>query len=106
MFNYKSVSAVKDKFGIDKFTFYKYLMSGVSPIVSIVASRSGILIALDISFAGIGADGPNFDKYPFYKTITDIGAVSFRMMLPILSGFIAVAIANKPGLAPGLFWGV
>nr|WP_240326134.1 hypothetical protein [Borrelia miyamotoi] len=77
-------------------------MSGVSPIVLIVAS-SGILIALDIFFAGIGVDGSNFDKYPFYKTITDIGAMSFSMMLPILSGFIAVAIANKLGLAPGLF---
>ncbi|BCR21012.1 hypothetical protein BmIO_00402 [Borrelia miyamotoi] len=81
------------------------------PIFSIVAS-SGILITLGISFAGIGSNGPNFDKYPFCKTITDIGAVSFSMVLSIFSGFIAMAIANKPRLlspgllAIGLFWGV
>ncbi|AHH10577.1 PTS sugar transporter subunit IIA [Borrelia coriaceae] len=103
--NYKNVHAIKGKFGHHKSGFYKYLMSGVSPMIPIVAS-GGILIALGISFAGIGSDGPNFDEYPFYKTITDIGVVSFSMMLPILSGFIAMAIADKPGLAPGLVGGV
>ncbi|APR65286.1 PTS fructose-like transporter subunit EIIC [Borrelia anserina Es] len=80
-------------------------MSGVSPMIPIVAS-GGILIALGISFAGVGSDGPNFNDYPFYKTITDIGGVAFGMMLPVLSGFIAMAIADKPGLAPGLVGGV
>ncbi|BCR21836.1 fructose-specific PTS transporter subunit EIIC [Borrelia sp. HM] len=105
IFNHKNLNSIQDKSGITKYNFYKYLMSGVSPIVPIVAS-GGILIAIGISLAGIGSDGPNFNKYPFYKTITDIGAVSFDMMLPILSGFIAMAIADKPGLAPGLVGGV
>ncbi|UPA17897.1 fructose-specific PTS transporter subunit EIIC [Borrelia puertoricensis] len=103
--NYKNVHSLKDKFGSSRTGFYKYLMSGVSPMIPIVAS-GGILIAFGISLAGIGSDGPNFDKYPFYKTITDIGGVAFGMMLPILSGFIAMAIADKPGLAPGLVGGV
>ncbi|AAX16916.1 fructose-specific PTS transporter subunit EIIC [Borrelia hermsii] len=103
--HYKNIHTLKDKSGKGKSGFYKYLMSGVSPMVPIVAS-GGILIALGISFAGIGSDGPNFDEYPFYKTITDIGAVAFGMMLPVLSGFIAMAIADKPGLAPGLVGGV
>ncbi|AHH05007.1 hypothetical protein BmHG_00410 [Borrelia miyamotoi] len=61
-------------------------MSGVSPIVPIVAS-GGILIALGISFSGVGADGLNFDKYPFYKKIIDIGAVSFSMIVANTFGF-------------------
>ncbi|WP_445435971.1 fructose-specific PTS transporter subunit EIIC [Candidatus Borreliella tachyglossi] len=106
IFNYKNVNAnFKDTPKKSKSTLYKYLMSGVSPMIPIVAS-GGILIALGISLAGVGPDGPNFVEYPFYKTITDIGAVAFGMMLPILAGFIAMAIADKPGLAPGLVGGV
>ena len=106
IFNYKNMNpSLKDTTKKSKSGFYKYLMSGVSPMIPIVAS-GGILIALGISLAGIGSDGPNFAEYPFYKTITDIGAVAFGMMLPILAGFIAMAIADKPGLAPGLVGGV
>ncbi|AYE36277.1 PTS fructose transporter subunit IIA [Borrelia turcica IST7] len=106
IFNYKNMNpSLKDTTKKPKSSFYKYLMSGVSPMIPIVAS-GGILIALGISLAGIGSDGPNFAEYPFYKTITDIGAVAFGMMLPILAGFIAMAIADKPGLAPGLVGGV
>ncbi|UGQ17203.1 fructose-specific PTS transporter subunit EIIC [Borrelia sp. RT1S] len=106
IFNCKSVKpSLRDTAKKPKASFYKYLMSGVSPMIPIVAS-GGILIALGISLAGIGSDGPNFADYPFYKTITDIGAVAFGMMLPILAGFIAMAIADRPGLAPGLVGGV
>ncbi|EEF84410.1 fructose-specific PTS transporter subunit EIIC [Borreliella spielmanii] len=88
-----------------KGSFYKYLMSGVSPMIPVVAT-GGILIALSIAFVGIGPDGPNFSEHPFYKQIADIGSVAFGMMLPVLAGFISMAIADKPGLAPGLVGGV
>ncbi|WP_024653868.1 fructose-specific PTS transporter subunit EIIC [Borrelia persica] len=101
----KDIHAFKDKSNKGKSGFYKYLMSGVSPMVPIVAS-GGILIALGISLAGIGSDGPNFAQYPFYEKITNIGGVAFSMMLPVLAGFIAMSIADKPGLAPGLVGGV
>ncbi|QMU99189.1 PTS fructose transporter subunit IIA [Borrelia sp. A-FGy1] len=106
IFNYKNMNPyLRSTIKKTKSNFYKYLMSGVSPMIPIVAS-GGILIAIGIALAGIGSDGPNFSEYPFYKTITDIGAVAFEMMLPILAGFIAMAIADKPGLAPGLVGGV
>ncbi|ACH93352.1 fructose-specific PTS transporter subunit EIIC [Borrelia duttonii] len=102
---FKGMNTLKDNSNNSKSGFYKYLMSGVSPMVPIVAS-GGILIAFGISLAGVGSGGPNFEQYPFYKTITDIGGVAFSMMLPVLSGFIAMSIADKPGLAPGLVGGV
>ncbi|UER67584.1 fructose-specific PTS transporter subunit EIIC [Borrelia sp. BU AG58] len=105
-FNYRKMNhSLRDTTIRHKSSLYKYLMSGVSPMIPIVAS-GGILIAIGISLAGIGSDGPNFAEHPFYKTITDIGAVAFGMMLPILAGFIAMAIADKPGLTPGLVGGV
>lgn len=70
-------------------------------MIPVVAS-GGILIALSIAFVGIGPDGPNFAEHPFYKQIADIGSIAFGMMLPVLAGFIAMAIADKPGLTPVL----
>ena len=41
----------------------------------------------------------------FWKTIEQIGAASFSFMIPILAGYIAYSIADKPGLVPGMIGG-
>lgn len=41
----------------------------------------------------------------FWKTVQDIGSASFTFMIPILAGFIAMSIADRPGLAPGMIGG-
>lgn len=52
--------------------------------------------------AGKGAVVTN----PVLKSMMDIGTASFSMMVPVLAGFIAFGIADRPGLAPGLVGGV
>jgi PTS system fructose-specific IIC component len=49
--------------------------------------------------------GPDFSTSPTLKTILDIGVAAFTMALPVLAGFIAYAMAGRPGLVPGLIGG-
>lgn len=83
----------------------EYLMTGVSYMIPIVVI-GGVLIAFSIALSGItpgkGADVTN----PFLTNILNIGAASFSMMVPVLAGFIAYGIADRPGIAPGLVGGV
>ncbi|MGP4081413.1 PTS fructose transporter subunit IIABC [Pseudalkalibacillus sp. R45] len=79
--------------------FYKHLMNGVSNMLPLVVG-GGILIAL--SFL-IDIDGNN----PIAKLFMTIGGDNaFFLLVPVLSGFIAMSIADRPGLAPGLVGGL
>ncbi len=42
----------------------------------------------------------------FWNTVNELGALAFSLMVPVLSGYIAVGIADRPGLAPGLITGL
>lgn len=86
--------------------FYKHLMSGVSAMLPLVVG-GGILIAISFFF-GINAVNPDHETFnPFAKALMDIGGGSaFALMIPILAGFIAMSIADRPGLAPGLVGGM
>jgi fructose PTS system EIIBC or EIIC component len=84
--------------------FKKYLLSGVSYAIPFVAS-GGILIALSIAFAPMTAKGPDFSQAPFLKLINDIGSAAFAFLIPVLSGYIAFGIADRPGLVPGFVGG-
>ena len=86
--------------------FYKHLMSGVSAMLPLVVG-GGILIAISFFF-GINAVNPDDATFnPFAKALMDIGGGSaFALMIPILAGFIAMSIADRPGLAPGLVGGM
>ncbi len=84
--------------------FKKYLLSGVSYAIPFVAS-GGILIALSIAFAPMTAKGPDFSQAPFLKLINDIGTAAFAFLVPVLSGYIAFGIADRPGLVPGFVGG-
>jgi len=82
----------------------QYLLSGVSFAIPFIAC-GGILIAAAIAFAPMGATGPDFSNSPKLKVILDIGSASFKLMLPVLAGYISYAIAGKPGLVAGFIGG-
>jgi len=85
---------------------YKHLMNGVSHMLPFVIG-GGILTALafliDQPGLGTAAYGSSIPAAALFKTI---GGESFGMMLPILAGFIAMSIADRPGLAPGIVGGL
>ncbi|HVK26064.1 MAG TPA: fructose-specific PTS transporter subunit EIIC [Actinokineospora sp.] len=102
----------------------QWLMTGVSYMIPFVAA-GGLLIALAFLFGGAEVatkvSGGTFDGVK-YAGVTDlstlldvagvpgvlfkIGAVAFSMLVPILAGFIAFAIADRPGLVPGVVGGL
>ncbi|MBZ2175068.1 PTS fructose transporter subunit IIC [Schnuerera sp. xch1] len=81
-----------------------YLMTGVSYMIPIVVI-GGVLIALAIALSGVEAGtGANITN-PILMKMNDIGGLAFGLMVPVLAGFIAFGIADRPGLAPGLVGG-
>jgi fructose PTS system EIIBC or EIIC component len=85
--------------------FYKHLMNGVSNMLPFVVG-GGILIAVSFIF-GIKAFDPKDPSYhPMAKALMDIGGGNaFALMIPVLAGFIAMSIADRPGFAPGMVGG-
>ncbi|ARC32089.1 MULTISPECIES: PTS fructose transporter subunit IIABC [Bacillus] len=95
--NGKSESIEKEKgLGI-----YKHLMSGVSNMLPFVVG-GGILIALAFSFGGIKAEGPLAE---LFMSIGGGKTGAFLFLVPILAGFIASSIADRPGFMPGVVGG-
>lgn len=86
--------------------FYKHLMSGVSNMLPFVVG-GGILIAISFMF-GIKSYDPNDPSYnAFAKLINDIGGQNaFKLMVPVLAGFIGMSIADRPGFAPAMVGGL
>ena len=82
----------------------QYLMNGVSYMIPIVVI-GGVYIAFAIAMSGVQAGtGPQVTNI-WLKGMMDIGGAAFGLMVPVLAGFIAFAIADRPGLAPGLVGG-
>lgn len=82
----------------------QYLLTGVSHVVPFIAC-GGILIATAIAFAPMTPTGPDFSQSPNLKLILDIGNAAFALALPVLAGYIAYGISNRPGLVPGMLGG-
>ncbi|MCX7884164.1 MAG: fructose-specific PTS transporter subunit EIIC [Caloramator sp.] len=81
---------------------YKHLMTGVSFMIPFVVA-GGIIIALSFAF-GINAFK---QEGTLPATLMQIGGSSaFALMIPILSGYIAYSIADRPGLVPGMIGGM
>ncbi len=81
---------------------YKHLLTGVSYMLPIVVA-GGLAIALSFVF-GIEAFK---EKGSLAASLMDIGGgAAFALMIPVLAGFIAFSIADRPGLAPGLVGGM
>ncbi|HFU4188996.1 TPA: fructose-specific PTS transporter subunit EIIC [Streptococcus suis] len=89
--------------------FYKHLMSGVSQMLPFVIG-GGILIALAFLFDGaLGVPQDSLGSLGSYHEISamfmKIGGAAFGFMLPLLAGYIAYSIAEKPGLVAGFVAG-
>ncbi|MFD7507680.1 fructose-specific PTS transporter subunit EIIC [Streptomyces sp. NPDC059850] len=84
---------------------YKALMNGVSYMIPFVVV-GGLLIAVSLALGGdTTAKGIVIPDGSFWKTVNDIGSIGFQLMIPALSGYIAYAIADRPGLVPGMVGG-
>ncbi|MFI9239400.1 fructose-specific PTS transporter subunit EIIC [Streptomyces sp. NPDC053079] len=85
---------------------YKALMNGVSYMIPFVVV-GGLLIAVSLALGGHPqADGGLvIPEGSFWKHVFDIGDIGFKLMIPILSGYIAYAIADRPALVPGMIGG-
>ncbi|MFJ1447882.1 fructose-specific PTS transporter subunit EIIC [Bacillus halotolerans] len=84
---------------------YRHLMNGVSFMVPFIVV-GGLLIAVALTLGGEKTPkGLVIPDESFWKTIEQIGSASFSFMIPILAGYIAYSIADKPGLVPGMIGG-
>ncbi|MBL1101288.1 fructose-specific PTS transporter subunit EIIC [Streptomyces coffeae] len=84
---------------------YKALMNGVSYMIPFVVV-GGLLIAVSLALGGdTTSKGIVIPDDSFWKTVNDIGVIGFQLMIPILSGYIAYAIADRPALVPGMVGG-
>lgn len=95
----------KEKRGIGS-TIYKHLMNGVSNMLPFVVG-GGILIAISFMF-GIHSANPDDPSYnAFAAALNTIGGGNaFGLMIPVLAGFIAMSIADRPGFAAGMVGGL
>ncbi len=84
---------------------YRHLMNGVSYMIPFIVV-GGLLIAIALTIGGKPTEsGLVIPEDSFWKTIEQLGGASFTFMIPILAGFIAYSIADRPGLAPGVIGG-
>ena len=97
-----AVQAENESFGR---RLYKQLMNGVSHMLPFVIG-GGILIALAFLLDDASLDYANFgSNTPVAAWFKAIGGTAFNFMLPVLAGFIAMAIADRPGLMVGFVGG-
>jgi fructose PTS system EIIBC or EIIC component len=91
----------KEKTGI-----YKHLMNGVSNMLPFVVG-GGILIAISFLFGYNAFDPKDPSYHPIAEALMTIGGGNaFGLIVPVLAGFIAMSIADRPGFAPGMVGGM
>ena len=84
---------------------YKHLMTGVSYMLPFVVA-GGLLIAISFAIGGINVF-EDVNKGTLGWTLFQIGAkAGFALMVPVLAGFIAYSIADRPGITPGMIGGM
>lgn len=102
VFHATAQSAVKQEEKTEKKGVYSHLMTGVSHMLPVVVA-GGLIIALSFVF-GIEAFK---EEGTLAAALMQIGGGSaFGLMIPVLSGYIAYSIADRPGLTPGLVGGM
>ena len=85
---------------------YRILMSGVSHMIPFVVV-GGLLIAIAYGIGGVPTPGGLvIPEGSIWETLAGLGGLGFTLMVPVLSGYIAYAIADRPGLAPGMITGL
>nr|WP_263314056.1 PTS fructose transporter subunit IIABC [Mammaliicoccus sp. Marseille-Q6498] len=101
----QSSAGKNEKQSVSK-TIYKHLMNGVSNMLPLVIS-GGILMAIVFLFGENSFDPKSGQYNEFAANLWKIGNESaFQLIVPILAGFIARSIADKPGFASGLVGGM
>lgn len=96
----KETTSSKERKGL-----YAYLMNGVSYMIPFVVT-GGLLIAISLAIGGKPtAAGLQIPEGSFWNQILNVGVASFTLMVPILAGFIAYAIGDRPALAPAMVGG-
>ena len=85
----------------------RWLMTGVSYMIPFVVA-GGILIALSFALGGAVAvtETDVYEDFSIAAMLFKIGGLAFSMLVPILAGFIAYAMADRPGIAPGVVGGL
>ncbi|EGR2731866.1 PTS sugar transporter subunit IIA [Vibrio parahaemolyticus] len=103
--NGNTQASVTDKASQARSDLYRYLMNGVSHMIPFVVT-GGLLIALALAVGGQPSEaGMAIPEGSMWNQILNVGVVAFTLMIPILAGYIAYAIADRPALAPGLIGG-
>lgn len=98
--NEKTADDMEDKSNSVWGRIYKDLMNGISHMLPFVVG-GGILLAISFLFESIlGSDSTVF------TFLNDIGGNAFNFLIPIFAGFIALSIADRPGLMPGMVGGL
>jgi len=101
----EQTKAAKDDLAGQRSAIYKHLMTGVSYMLPFVVA-GGILIALAFALGGIYVFKDS-NQGTLGWALFQIGAKSaFALMVPILAGFIAFSIADRPGITPGMVGGM
>ncbi|MEU9011495.1 fructose-specific PTS transporter subunit EIIC [Streptomyces sp. NPDC048479] len=91
--------------GKERSVAYKALMNGVSYMIPFVVV-GGLLIAISLALGGHATpEGYIIPKDSFWLDVNNIGVAGFTLMIPILSGYIAYAIGDRPALVPGMIGG-
>ncbi|MFD9372497.1 fructose-specific PTS transporter subunit EIIC [Streptomyces sp. NPDC060020] len=91
--------------GKERSLAYKALMNGVSYMIPFVVV-GGLLIAVALALGGHAtAEGYATTPGTFWDHVFRIGVLGFTLMIPILSGYIAYAIGDRPALVPGMIGG-
>lgn len=97
-------SASTAKSSNEKKGFYQHLLTGVSYMLPMVVA-GGLIIALSFALGSFEmVDG--VQKLVGESHLAEIGGLAFSLMVPLLAGYIAYSIADRPGLAPGLVGGL
>lgn len=98
-----SVAKLKEERSAARTGVYKHLMTGVSYMLPFVVA-GGLLIAIGFALGGIYVyEKTNTLGWALFQTGASGG---FALMVPILAGFIAYSIADRPGLVPGMIGGM
>ncbi|WP_245171551.1 fructose-specific PTS transporter subunit EIIC [Streptomyces decoyicus] len=91
--------------GKERSVAYKALMNGVSYMIPFVVV-GGLLIAISLAVGGHATpEGLKIAPGSFWEDVNNIGTIGFQLMVPILSGYIAYAIGDRPALVPGMIGG-
>lgn len=97
----ESIQKTKAEKSAQRTGVYKHLMSGVSYMIPFVVA-GGLMIAFSFCFGILAFKNQGTLAW----ALKTIGDAAMGLMVPILSGYIAYSIADKPGLAPGIICGV